>query len=306
MSNLVLELREVTKQYEGHLAVDHLSFQVKKGVLFGLLGPNGAGKTSSIRMITGITLPDSGSIYLDGQAVDGRLSHNIGYLPEERGLYKKMSVGDHLLYLIRLRGWNKKEGKAKVMEWIERFNIEDWWGKKIDELSKGMQQKVQFIATVMHDPSLMILDEPFSGLDPVNSKLIREEIVRLSEKGCGIILSTHRMEQVEELCDEIVIVNHGKKIIEGPIGDIKMRHWNGEYLIDIGEDPNQRVPEGVEVLQQNKKGLWEIRIPSDSSTSALLEHLLKNNTDIRHFEKSLPSLNDIFIQITGEVNPQIS
>jgi ABC-2 type transport system ATP-binding protein len=217
-----------------------------------------------------------------------------------------MSVGEHLLYLIRLRGWNKKEGKAKVMEWLERFNIEDWWAKKIDELSKGMQQKVQFIATVMHDPSLMILDEPFSGLDPVNSKLIREEIVRLSEEGCGIILSTHRMEQVEELCDEIVIVNHGKKIIEGPIDNIKMRHWNGEYLIDIGEHPGQFLPAGVEVIQQNKKGLWEIRIPSDSSTSSLLEHLLKNNTDIRHFEKSLPSLNDIFIQITGEDNPQIS
>jgi len=308
MNNLppVLDLQNVTKQYEGHLAVDNLSFSVKPGILFGLLGPNGAGKTSTIRMITGITLPDEGTISLNGKIVDGRLSQHIGYLPEERGLYKKMTVGDHLMYLIRLRGWNKKDGKAKVLEWLERFEIESWWDKKIEELSKGMQQKVQFIATVMHEPQLMILDEPFSGLDPVNSRLVQKEIIRLSEEGCGVILSTHRMEQVEELCDEIVVVNHGAKILEGPIQDIKMKHWNGEYLLDIGEDPTGLLPPKVEVLQKTNKGLWEIRLPESVKVSALLQDLIHKNKDIHHFEKSLPSLNEIFIQVTGEENAQIA
>ncbi len=302
----ILDLQHVTKQYEGHLAVDDLTFSVKPGVLFGLLGPNGAGKTSTIRMITGITLPDEGTISLNGKIVDGRLSQHIGYLPEERGLYKKMTVGDHLMYLIRLRGWNKKDGKAKVTEWLERFEIESWWDKKIEELSKGMQQKVQFIATVMHEPQLMILDEPFSGLDPVNSRLVQKEIIRLSEEGCGVILSTHRMEQVEELCDEIVVVNHGAKILEGPIQDIKMKHWNGEYLLDIGEDPTGLLPPAVEVLQKTNKGLWEIRLPESMKVSALLQDLIHKNKDIHHFEKSLPSLNEIFIQVTGEENAQIA
>lgn len=305
-SHPILDLQHVTKQYEGHLAVDDLTFSVKPGILFGLLGPNGAGKTSTIRMITGITLPDEGTISLNGKVVDGRLSQHIGYLPEERGLYKKMSVGDHLMYLIRLRGWNRKDGKQKVMEWLERFEIESWWDKKIEELSKGMQQKVQFIATVMHEPKLMILDEPFSGLDPVNARLVQKEIIRLSDEGCGVILSTHRMEQVEELCDEIVVVNHGAKILEGPIREIKMKHWDGEYLLDIGEPPSSFLPEGVSVLQETKKGLWEIRLPESVNVSTLLQHLINQNKEVLHFEKSLPSLNEIFIQVTGEENPQIA
>jgi len=305
-SHPILGLQHVTKQYEGHLAVDDLTFSVKPGVLFGLLGPNGAGKTSTIRMITGITLPDEGTISLNGKVVDGRLSQHIGYLPEERGLYKKMSVGDHLMYLIRLRGWSRKEGKLKVMEWLDRFEIADWWDKKIEELSKGMQQKVQFIATVMHDPKLMILDEPFSGLDPVNTRLVQKEIIRLSEKGCGVILSTHRMEQVEELCDEIVVVNHGAKILEGPIEDIKMKYWNNEYLIDIGQDPSAFLPDKVEVLKETNKGLWEVRLPEETPASTLLQHIIQQNIEVLHFEKSLPSLNEIFIEVTGEKNPQIA
>src|SRR6056297_315087 len=305
-SHPILGLQHVTKQYEGHLAVDDLTFSVKPGVLFGLLGPNGAGKTSTIRMITGITLPDEGTIALNGKIVDGRLSQDIGYLPEERGLYKKMTVGEHLMYLIRLRGWNRKDGKKKVLAWLERFEIEDWWDKKIEELSKGMQQKVQFIATVMHDPKLMILDEPFSGLDPVNTRLVQEEIIRLSKAGCGVILSTHRMEQVEELCDEIVVVNHGEKILEGAIEDIKMKYWNHEYLIDIGMSPAAYLPENVEVLQQTNKGLWEVRLPDDISAASLLQHIIQQDIEVLHFEKSLPSLNEIFIEVTGEKNPQIA
>jgi ABC-2 type transport system ATP-binding protein len=305
-TQVVLDIQSVSKRYDKHIAVDNLSFTVKPGILFGLLGPNGAGKTSTIRMITGITLPDQGYISLNGKKVDGRLSRKIGYLPEERGLYKKMTVGEHLIYLIRLRGWNKKEGKAKVMEWLERFEIDSWWDKKIEELSKGMQQKVQFIATVMHEPELLILDEPFSGLDPVNSRLVQKEIIRLSQEGCGVILSTHRMEQVEELCDEIVVVNHGAKILEGPIADVKMRHWDGEYLLGIGEPPEPFLPESVDVIRQAKKNLWEVRLDESVSASQLLQHLIKEEKQITHFEKSLPSLNEIFIQVTGEQNPQIA
>ena len=304
--NAVLDIQSVSKRYDDHVAVDDLSFTVKPGILFGLLGPNGAGKTSTIRMITGITLPDEGVISLNGKKVDGRLSQKIGYLPEERGLYKKMTVGEHLIYLIRLRGWNKKDGKAKVLEWLDRFEIEGWWDKKIEELSKGMQQKVQFIATVMHDPELLILDEPFSGLDPVNSRLVQKEIIRLSRQGCGVILSTHRMEQVEELCDEIVVVNHGAKILEGAIRDVKMRHWDGEYLLGIGEEPAPFLPESVEVIRQAKKDLWEVRLDDSVTASQLLQHLINEEKQITHFEKSLPSLNEIFIQVTGEQNPQIA
>lgn len=300
MTNVALKVEEVTKQYEGHLAVDNISFEVSQGVLFGMLGPNGAGKTSTIRMITGITLPDKGKIFLKGKRVDGSLTAGIGYLPEERGLYRKMTVGEHLMYLIRLRGFSKIEGRKKVDEWVDRFDIGSWWKKKIDELSKGMQQKVQFIAAVMHDPDLLILDEPFSGLDPVNSNLIRDEIRRMSNEGKGIILSTHRMEQVEELCEQIILINRGQKVLDGNLEAIKESYWTNQYLIETSNpDQSLDIP-GVETISVDRKGKWKIQLTDQIGPSEFLKQLLNKGADILHFQKSLPSLNDIFIEVTGE------
>ena len=300
-----LKIEDVTKKYEKHVAVDQISFEVPPGVLFGLLGPNGAGKTSTIRMITGITLPDEGKIFLKGRRVDGSLTSGIGYLPEERGLYKKMTVGDHLMYLIRLRGFSSKEGRKKVDEWVDRFEIKDWWKKKIEELSKGMQQKVQFIAAVMHDPDLLILDEPFTGLDPVNSNLIRDEIKRLSSEGKGIILSTHRMEQVEELCEQIVLINHGKIVLKGVLQEIKDSYWENEYLLGTDRPFDQTNISNCEILGKTNKGLWRVRVENQSETPQLIRSVLDSGVGLNHFEKSLPSLNDIFIKITGKsINEQ--
>ncbi len=298
--DIALKIEEVRKQYEGHLAVDNISFEVPNGVLFGLLGPNGAGKTSTIRMITGITLPDSGKIWLKGKRVDGSLTAGIGYLPEERGLYKKMTVGDHLIYLMRLRGFSKAESKAKIKEWVERFDIGGWWKKKIEELSKGMQQKIQFVAAVMHDPDLLILDEPFSGLDPVNSNLIRDEIKRLSNEGKGIILSTHRMEQVEELCEQIVLINHGKIVLGGNLDKIKESYWTNEYLIGTDNGFQAQNAEGMDWLEKDNKGRWKVRLDESHNTNYLLKEVMDSGAELTHFEKSLPSLNEIFIKVTGE------
>ena len=298
--DIALKIEEVRKQYEGHLAVDNISFEVPNGVLFGLLGPNGAGKTSTIRMITGITLPDSGKIWLKGKRVDGSLTAGIGYLPEERGLYKKMTVGDHLIYLMRLRGFSKAESKAKIKEWVERFDIGSWWKKKIEELSKGMQQKIQFVAAVMHDPDLLILDEPFSGLDPVNSNLIRDEIKRLSNEGKGIILSTHRMEQVEELCEQIVLINHGKIVLGGNLDKIKESYWTNEYLIGTDNGFQAQNAEGMDWLEKDNKGRWKVRLEESHNTNYLLKEVMDSGAELTHFEKSLPSLNEIFIKVTGE------
>jgi len=300
MAEYALKVEEVRKQYEGHLAVDNISFEVSNGVLFGLLGPNGAGKTSTIRMITGITLPDHGKIWLKGKRVDGSLTAGIGYLPEERGLYKKMTVGDHLIYLMRLRGFSKAESREKIKEWVERFDIGGWWKKKIEELSKGMQQKIQFVAAVMHDPDLLILDEPFSGLDPVNSNLIRDEIKRLSNEGKGIILSTHRMEQVEELCEQIVLINHGKIVLSGNLETIKDSYWSNEYLVGTNNGFHAQNSEGMEWLEKDNKGRWKVRLSESQNTNFLLNEVIKSGAELTHFEKSLPSLNDIFIKVTGE------
>ncbi|TVR88350.1 MAG: ATP-binding cassette domain-containing protein [Saprospirales bacterium] len=295
-----LQVDGVTKKYEKHLAVDNISFEVERGVLFGMLGPNGAGKTSTIRMITGITLPDSGKIFLNGKRVDGSLTPGIGYLPEERGLYRKMTVGEHLMYLIRLRGFSSSEGRKLVDDWVERFDIGSWWKKKIEELSKGMQQKIQFIAAVMHNPDLMILDEPFSGLDPVNSNLIREEIRRLSSLGKGVILSTHRMEQVEELCEKIVLINRGRIVLTGNLDEIKESYWKNEFLLDFENSDQQPDWNGLEEVERDHKGRWKIRLKEGQSTGEMLNGLINSGREIIHFEKSLPSLNDIFIQVTGE------
>ena len=208
----ILKLENVVKNYDKHIAVNNVSFEVPKGSVFGLLGPNGAGKTSLIRIITTITGADQGTVYLDGKKIDSDAPSQIGYMPEERGLYKKMKVGEHLMYLAQLKGLSKKKAKEQIDHWFNKFEITDWWDKAVEELSKGMQQKIQFIATVIHQPKLLILDEPFSGLDPINTNLIKAEIDEMHRNGTSIIFSTHRMEQVEEVCEHIVLINQGKKI----------------------------------------------------------------------------------------------
>lgn len=215
MSDNILEVKNVVKNYASHRALDHVSLTVPKGVIYGLLGPNGAGKTSLIRIVNQITGPDEGIILFDGQPLRENNIYDIGYLPEERGLYKKMKVGEQLLYLARLKGLSKDEAMEKLKEWFVKFDIKTWWDKNVEDLSKGMQQKIQFVATVLHQPRLIILDEPFSGFDPINANLIKDEILELKEKGSTIIFSTHRMESVEELCDYICLINKSRKVLEG-------------------------------------------------------------------------------------------
>src|SRR5690606_17625413 len=227
----MLEIENIVKQYSNHRALDDVSLSVPKGSIFGLLGPNGAGKTSLIRIINQITAPDSGEIYFDGEKLQPKHIERIGYLPEERGLYKKMRIGEQLLYLSQLRGLSRSTAVQNIRYGFEKLEIESWWDKKVEGLSKGMQQKVQFVATVVHEPDLIILDEPFSGFDPLNTQIIQQEIIELNRKGATIIYSTHRMESVEEMCDSIALINKSKKILDGPVRDIKKAYQNQTYRI---------------------------------------------------------------------------
>jgi ABC-2 type transport system ATP-binding protein len=225
----MLSIRNIVKQYAGHRALDDVSLEVQNGQVFGLLGPNGAGKTSLIRIINQITAPDSGEVYFNGEKLNQSHINRIGYMPEERGLYKKMEIGEQMIYLARLKGMSRDEAIKKLRYWFEKMEIQAWWNKKIEELSKGMQQKAQFVSTVVHEPDLIILDEPFSGFDPVNAELIKDEILELNRKGSTIIFSTHRMDSVEELCDSIALLNKSKKILDGTVNDIKNSYRNETY-----------------------------------------------------------------------------
>lgn len=290
----VLRLEEVVKAYEKQVAVDRVSFDVPAGSLFGLLGPNGAGKTSLIRIITTITRPDSGRIYLDGKPLDARHPEQIGYMPEERGLYKKMKVGEHLLYLAQLKGLGKAEARKSITQWMEKFEIGNWWDKKVEELSKGMQQKIQFIATVVHNPRLLILDEPFSGLDPINTNLIKDEIFKMHRSGVSIIFSTHRMEQVEEICEYIALINKGKMILEGRVEAVKQAFKKNLFRVEF----EGAAPEGLEAfgsIQQLREGFLLIQVSEAGQSNALLQHFLNHNLPVRSFKEILPTLNEIFI-----------
>ena len=297
----VLELKEVRKTYQSNVAVDDVSFNVPKNCIFGLLGPNGAGKTSLIRIITTITKADSGKVILNGEKLNSDHPSTIGYMPEERGLYKKMKVGDHLIYLARLKGLSKKEAKKRINHWLEKFEIEDWWNKKVEELSKGMQQKIQFISTVVHQPSLLILDEPFSGLDPLNTNLIKEEIRKLKNNGTSIIFSTHRMEQVEEICEHIVLINEGRNVLEGPVDEI--RHQFKDNLFEItyeGVLPEFITAEYNLVKSENGSATLQLHDARESNT--ILNRLISAGVYVRAFREILPSLNEIFIkQVSGTV-----
>ena len=298
----ILSLRGVVKRYSNHTAVDHVTFDIPKGSIFGLLGPNGAGKTSLIRIITTITGADEGEIFVDGEKLNELHPTQIGYLPEERGLYKKMKVGEHLMYLAQLKGLDAKTAKAKINGWLERFEIKDWWNKKIEELSKGMQQKVQFIATVVHEPKLVILDEPFSGLDPINTNLIKDEIYRMNKEGMSVIFSTHRMEQVEEICEDIVLINNGKIILEGEVNQIKEKFKENTYRIGFeGSLPQDISSDSFEVLSDNDHEII-LKVKEGHRPNELLTELIKRNIEIHSYNEILPTVNEIFIKQVGASN----
>ncbi len=295
----ILELQNLKKYYTTQKAVDDISFSVPEGNIFGLLGPNGAGKTTLLRMITGIFYPDSGQIIFDGKKLDPANDiAKIGYMPEERGLYKKMKIGEQALYLAMLKGLSRKDAMKKIKEWFVKFEMESWWNKKVNDLSKGMGQKLQFVTTVLHEPKLLILDEPFSGLDPVNTNIIKDEIFKLAQKGTTIIFSTHRMEQVEEICQRIVLVNHGKKILDGSV--IQVKDDFKEHLFKVGFDA---LPESVESksfeLLGSKGNFFTVKIRDGHKPADVLQELLNHKAGIVSFNEILPSLNEIFIKVTG-------
>ncbi len=294
----ILKLVDVRKTYGDHVAVNDVSFEMPRGCVFGLLGPNGAGKTSLIRIITTITRADQGQVFLDEEPLNNLHPTQIGYMPEERGLYKKMRVGEHLLYLAQLKGMTLHEAKQQSKYWFEKFDIVDWWEKRIEELSKGMQQKIQFIATVIHQPKLLILDEPFSGLDPINTRLIKNEIDELHHKGVSIIFSTHRMEQVEEVCEHIVLINQGQNVLEGTVVDVKNQFKENIFEVNFeGALPDNIENYGKLVLQKGNT----IRIKLENVDSNIfLKHLLDNEVTIHSFNEILPSLNEIFIKQVNE------
>ncbi|MBT8218499.1 MAG: ATP-binding cassette domain-containing protein [Bacteroidia bacterium] len=291
----ILKLVDVTKQYDKKLAVDKVSFDMPKGCIFGLLGPNGAGKTSLIRIITTITGADTGTVYLDGTPIDSDTPSHIGYMPEERGLYKKMKVGEQLMYLAQLKGLSARVAREKIMHWFEKFDILPWWDKKIEELSKGMQQKIQFISTVVHEPKLLILDEPFSGLDPLNTNLIKDEIRKLNQAGSSIIFSTHRMEQVEEICERIILIDNGQKILEGTVADIKDQFKENLFEIQyegaLPEDLNN-----YGTMKSSSGNSFVIKKMPDQQNNSILQYLIDNDVRIRAYNEILPSLNEIFIR----------
>ena len=300
----ILKIAGVSKKYANHVALQDVNFEIPYHIIFGLLGPNGAGKTSLIRIITQITGADTGEIYFKGEPLKPDHIKNIGYLPEERGLYKKMKVGEQLLYLAQLKGLSKADATQKIKTWIERLDIGSWMNKNIEDLSKGMQQKVQFVATVMHEPELIILDEPFSGFDPINANIIKDEILALREKGSTIIFSTHRMESVEELCDNIALINRSRKVLDGSVKNIKNIYKTDTYLVE-GAGRLMMLSPDFEVLEQSENnGLFRaaIRLKNNAKPNDLLRYLI-SVVEVHAFREKIPSINDIFIQTVNESIP---
>ena len=294
----LLEAKNLKKYYATQKAVDDISFAVEPGTIFGLLGPNGAGKTTLLRMITGILYPDEGEIIFDGKKFDPLKDiEKIGYMPEERGLYKKMKIGEQALYLAQLKGIEKNHAMQLIKEWFIKLEMQSWWNKKVEDLSKGMSQKLQFVTTVLHNPKLIILDEPFSGLDPVNSNVIKDEIYGLAKKGATIIFSTHRMEQVEEICDHIVLVNKGKKILDGTVKKVKQDFKKNLFQIGFSSQPSVGANNSFEIVQQKEDNNLIVRIKEGFTPNDVLSYYLQANASIIYFHEILPSLNDIFIQL---------
>lgn len=297
MANL-LQVEHLKKYFASQKAVDDISFSVDTGQIFGLLGPNGAGKTTLIRMITGIFYPDSGNITFQGKKFDPIHDvRHIGYMPEERGLYKKMKIGEHALYLAQLKGLSRPEAMQQVKQWFERLEMQSWWNKKVEDLSKGMSQKLQFVSTVLHEPKLIILDEPFSGLDPVNSNLIKDEIHRLAKNGSTILFSTHRMEQVEEICEHIILVNKGQKILDGTVQGVKQQFKQNLYRVVMNKPDDSILSNAPFELIESSQTQQIVRIQPGKTPNDVLRYLIDQHQAINGFEELLPSLNDIFIQL---------
>lgn len=305
----ILEIKNVSKRYSNHIALNDVSLNVPEQSVFGLLGPNGAGKTSLIRIINQITGPDSGQVLFRGQRLEPSHVERIGYLPEERGLYKKMAVGDQVLYLARLKGLSRHEAKKRIAFWFEKFDMQTWWKKRVEELSKGMQQKVQFIVTVIHQPELLILDEPFSGFDPINAQLIRNEILELKKNGATVIFSTHNMGSVEELCDNIALINQSRKILDGPVKQIRRAYSTNTYRVVFKGNAmgfTNALWTGAEVIEKHTEDdlhHFTIRLLNGVSSSQLLQAVLPS-CELVGFTELVPSMNDIFIRKVNEVNAQ--
>jgi len=280
----IIETKEVCKSFGEKVALDHVSLEIPEGQIFGLLGPNGAGKTTLIRIINRITIPNSGEVFFNGRPITQRDVEKIGYMPEERGLYRKMKVGDQAMYLARLKGMSSADARKALKDWFIRFEIQDWWDKKVEELSKGMAQKLQFITTVVHKPSLMILDEPFSGFDPVNAEIIRHEILRLKEEGATIILSTHNMESVEELCDNIALINKARLVITGGVEHIRREYGNNN----------------VELVYTDADGRHTEVLPRETDGASTLQAYLAKGVTINSYKELMPRMNDIFIKLVTE------
>ncbi len=303
----IIEVNDVSKRFSQHLALDKVSLQIREGVVFGLLGPNGAGKTTLIRILNQIIYPDSGTILFQGHPLRGEDVRQIGYLPEERGLYKKMKAGEQALYLAQLKGMDRGEALKRLHQKFDQYGISDWWNRPIEELSKGMQQKVQFIITTIHRPNFLILDEPFSGFDPINANLLKEEILQLKHSGTTIVLSTHNMASVEEICDEIALINKSKKILEGNIHEIRHRFRKHLYSVEIaGEDPSLEqlvrehyICEARTILPHSIE--YTLRLPDDSHLNTLLNTFMEHGTLVS-FRQMLPSMNDIFIEQVEQFN----
>jgi ABC-2 type transport system ATP-binding protein len=293
----LLEARNLKKYYATQKAVDDISFSVAPGSIFGLLGPNGAGKTTLLRMITGIFFPDSGDILFEGKQFDPMKDvERIGYMPEERGLYKKMKIGEQAMYLAQLKGLSSSEASRLIKQWFVKLEMESWWNKKVEDLSKGMSQKLQFVTTVVHNPKLVILDEPFSGLDPVNSNVIKDEIFNLAKNGATIIFSTHRMEQVEEICDHIVLVNKGQKILDGTVREAKQKYKASLFRISFdGELPYQE-HSSFSTIKREAHSLV-VKINEGSTSNEVIQSFINSGASVNSFNEILPSLNDIFIEL---------
>ena len=294
-----LEVKNVRKQYANHLALDNVSLEIEKQHVYGLLGPNGAGKTTLIRIINNITAPDSGEVLLNGKPLNANDTARIGYLPEERGLYKKMKVGEQALYLCQLKGLSKPDALKRLKYWFEKFEIENWWDKKVEELSKGMAQKVQFITTVLHQPELLIFDEPFSGFDPVNADLLKREILELRDNGATIIFSTHNMESVEAICDDISLINHSRVVLQGSVSDIQQQFKENIYsaLIRTQELKNSDL---FDIIDKKVMGnQTQVRLKTALASNALLQALI-SDYEVKAFNEELPSMHEIFVKTVTE------